>query len=406
MSTPAHALLLENIHENALAPLIAAGCRVTRLNEALTPAALRARLADVQILGIRSKSQIDVDLIQGAPGLQSIGCFCIGTNQVDLQAANRAGVPVFNAPLSNTRSVAELVLSELVALARQLGDRSREMHAGHWNKTAEHSYEVRGKTLGIVGYGHIGAQLGVMAEALGLRVIFYDILTQLPLGNNRPMASLDALLRAADFVSLHVPATPQTQQMIGAAQLAMMPAGSYLLNLSRGSVVDLSALAAALRAGHLRGAAVDVFPDEPERNQTAFHSPLHGLPNVLLTPHIGGATEEAQAAIGIEVATQLGRFMTAGTTLGAVNFPRLELPPAPTRHRLLNVHRNVPGVMRDVNQIVGALSANIHAQVLATDQDIGYFLMDLDQDLVDDVAEALTRLPNQIRTRVLPQLRV
>jgi D-3-phosphoglycerate dehydrogenase len=336
-----------------------------------------------------------------AHNLLTIGCFCIGTNQVALRDANHRGVPVFNAPFSNTRSVAEMIIAEIIMLARQLGDRVREVHEGRWRKVATGCYEVRGKTLGIVGYGHIGSQVGVLAEALGMRVVFYDVMTKLPMGNNYACGSLGELLDQADFVTLHVPATPQTQWMIGPQELARMKKGAYLLNASRGTVVQIPALAAALRSGHLGGAAIDVFPEEPESNSDGFKTELQGIPNVLLTPHIGGSTMEAQAAIGREVATSLLKFVNVGATTGAVNFPQVELAPARGTHRILNVHRNVPGVLRDVNKIVSDLNANIHSQLLATDAEIGYLIMDLDQDVSDAVSRRIAGLETNLRTRVL-----
>jgi D-3-phosphoglycerate dehydrogenase len=394
-------LLLENIHPSAKELFSAQGFQVELLAKALPEAELAKKVADVHLLGIRSKTQVTPRVLAEARRLLSLGCFCIGTNQVDVRAANQRGVPVFNAPFSNTRSVAELVLAEVVVLARQLGDRSREVHAGTWRKVATSCHEVRGKTLGIVGYGHIGRQVGVLAEAFGLRVVFFDIVTQLPMGLNQPMASLGAVLAAADFVTLHVPETPQTRNMIGEAEIARMKPGSYLLNASRGQVVDLGALAAAIRRGHIAGAAVDVYPEEPESNSDGFESVLRGLPNVVLTPHIGGSTEEAQEAIGREVATSLTKFVNTGATTGAVNFPQIELPPIPGTHRVLNVHKNVPGVLRDINKIVSDLDANIHAQLLSTDEHIGYLVMDLDQDVADDVRRAVAALDTNIRTRIL-----
>jgi D-3-phosphoglycerate dehydrogenase len=330
-----------------------------------------------------------------------VGCFCIGTNQVDVRAANRLGVPVFNAPFSNTRSVAEMMIAEIISLARQLVDRSHEVHAGLWKKVAAGCYEVRGKVLGIVGYGHIGRQLGVLAESLGLRVIFYDHVSKLPMGNNRAVGTLDELLEQADFVSLHVPETRETRNMIGAGELGRMKKGSYLLNASRGTVVDIAALAGALRGGQLGGAAIDVFPVEPESNDDPFHTELQKLPNVILTPHIGGSTSEAQEAIGREVGVALVKFVNSGATTGAVNFPQVELAQASKTHRILNVHRNVPGVLRDINRIVSELHANIHSQLLSTDADIGYLIMDLDQDVANDVRKAISALETNIRTRIL-----
>jgi D-3-phosphoglycerate dehydrogenase len=394
-------LLLENIHSSAHEFFEENGFEVEALTGALPEDVLIEKLRDVQVLGIRSKTQVTARVLAAADRLLTLGCFCIGTNQVDLHAAKLRGVPVFNAPFSNTRSVAELVISEVIALARQLGDRSREVHEGRWRKVSAGCYEVRGKTLGIVGYGHIGAQVGVLAEALGLRVLFYDIATRLPMGNNQPVATLAELLGRSDFVTLHVPATPQTHRMIGAEEIARMRKGAYLLNLSRGTVVQIPALAAALKSGRLGGAAVDVYPEEPETNSDGFVSELRGMPNTLLTPHVGGSTVEAQAAIGREVATSLVKFMDSGATVGSVNFPPVEPAPLPGTHRVLNVHRNVPGVLRDVNRIVSDRDANILGQVLATDADIGYLVMDIARDVSDDVAADMAALPTNIRSRVL-----
>jgi D-3-phosphoglycerate dehydrogenase len=303
-------------------------------------------------------------------------------------------VPVFNAPFSNTRSVAELILSEIVMLSRQLGDRVREVHVGTWKKAAIGAHEVRGKTLGIVGYGHIGSQIGVLAEAFGMRVLYFDIASKLPMGNNRSLPKLEDLLEQSDFVTLHVPETRETKDMIGAAEIARMKKGACLLNASRGTVVQIEPLADALRSGHLAGAAVDVFPKEPATNSEPFESPLRGLANVILT-------EEAQEAIGREVSTSLIKFVNQGATTGAVNFPQVELPLVREAHRILNVHRNVPGVLRDINRIVSDLNANIRSQMLVTDPDLGYLIMDLDRDVSQDVKRAVADLPTSIKTRIL-----
>jgi D-3-phosphoglycerate dehydrogenase len=394
-------LLLENVHKSALEAFGAHGFDVESRKGALKGGELGRALAGVHVLGIRSKTQVTDEVLASADSLLSVGCFCIGVNQVDLLAANRRGVPVFNAPFSNTRSVAELIIAEMVVLARQVGDRSREVHAGVWSKVSSNCYEIRGKTLGIVGYGHIGQQLGVLAEAMGMRVVFHDVATKLTMGNNRAVPTLGALLGQADFVSLHVPETPETKDLIGAAELRQMRRGSYLLNASRGSVVVIPALAEALAQKHLAGAAIDVYPEEPESNSEGFHTELRGLANVILTPHIGGSTEEAQEAIGREVSHTLAHFITTGATPGAVNFPKLELPRYQGAHRILNVHKNVPGVLRDVNRIVSDLNANIDRQVLSTDPQIGYLIMDLAQDVSADVGAAIAALPTSIRTRVL-----
>jgi D-3-phosphoglycerate dehydrogenase len=398
---PVNVLLLENIHPVAEQAFAHCGYQVQRLTRALPEAELAARLADVHVLGIRSKTQLTARLLDAAPALLSVGAFCIGTNQVDLAHANGRGVPVFNAPFSNTRSVAEMVIAEIIMLARQLGDRSREIHEGKWQKVAAGCHEVRGKTLGIVGYGHIGRQVGVLAEAMGLRVQFFDIAARLPMGNNRAASSLEEVLRSSDFVTLHVPETTQTRGMIGAAELAIMAKGSYVINASRGTVVDLHALAQSIRSAHLAGAALDVFPEEPDANSNGFVTPVRGLPNIILTPHVGGSTEEAQEAIGREVATALIKFLRSGATVGAVNFPEVDLPPSPGAHRIINVHRNVPGVLRDINRIVSDCDANIRAQMLATSGGIGYLVMDLDQDVADRVHRAVAALDTNIRTRIV-----
>ncbi|HUJ27485.1 MAG TPA: phosphoglycerate dehydrogenase [Myxococcales bacterium] len=394
-------LLLENIHQTAQDLIRAEGFHLDMAPRALPEDELAERLRDVHLLGIRSKTQITAKALANARRLLGIGAFCIGTNQIDLGAARLKGVPVFNAPFSNTRSVAELVLSEVIALARQLADRSREVHEGKWRKGAAGSVEVRGKTLGIVGYGHIGSQVGVLAEAVGMRVIYFDTSGKLPMGNNRPLGSLREVLEQADFVTLHVPETQQTRAMIGAEQLAQMRRGSYLLNLSRGTVVVIPALAEALRKGHLAGAAIDVYPQEPESNVDDFATELRGLANVILTPHVAGSTVEAQAAIGREVASALVKFVNAGATAGAVNFPQVEMPQTPGAHRILNAHRNVPGVLRDINRIVSERNANIRAQVLATDPEVGYVIIDLDNDVSDEVKADISALPTSIKTRIL-----
>ena len=397
---PLKVLLLENVHASAHELFGAAGFEVEVLSHALPPEALAGKLAGFDILGIRSKTRVTAAVLAEAP-LLAVGCFCIGTNQVDVGVANARGIPVFNAPFSNTRSVAELMIAEIISLARQLGDRSREVHEGRWRKVARQCYEIREKVLGIVGYGHIGRQLGVVAEGLGMRVLFYDHTPKLPMGNNVAVASLAELLSRADFVSLHVPETPQTKEMVGAKELALMRKGSYLLNASRGSVVVIPALAAALRSGHLAGAAIDVHPEEPEADGDGFATPLQKLPNVILTPHIGGSTSEAQAAIGREVASALTKFVTTGSTTGTVNFPVVEVAQLAGTRRILNVHRNVPGVLRDINRIVSDADANIRSQALATDPSIGYLVMDIDHDVSTEVYEGIARLETSIRTRIL-----
>ena len=394
-------LLLESIHPVAAEAFREEGFQVDMVKAALPEAELVARARDVHVLGIRSKTQVTPAVLDEARRMLAVGAFCIGTNHVALRHANRGGVPVFNAPFSNTRSVAELILAEVVMLSRHLGDRSREVHEGRWRKVASGSHEVRGKTLGIVGYGHIGRQVGVLAEGFGMRVVFFDIAARLPMGNNRALPTLDEVLATSDFVTLHVPETPQTRNMIGAAELARMRPGACLLNASRGTVVQIDALADAIRRGHVAGAAVDVYPDEPESNSDGFSSALRNLPNVILTPHIGGSTEEAQEAIGREVSAALIKYINSGSTTGAVNFPQIELPLTPDTHRILNAHKNVPGVLRDINRLVSDHNANIRAQVLSTDPDIGYLIMDLEQDVAQDVKRAIAALPTSIKTRIL-----
>jgi len=395
-------LLLENVHESAHEIFRREGFHVEAMSRALSEDELVEKLAGgVHLLGIRSKTHVTKRVLEAGKRLLSVGAFCIGTNQIDLEAAKIHGVPVFNAPFSNTRSVAELIIGEIVMLSRQLGDRSREVHEGKWRKTATSSYEVRGKTLGIIGYGHIGSQVGVLAEAMGMRVISHDIRPTLPMGNNKAVDSLEALLRTSDFVTLHVPETPQTKNMIGESELSKMKDGAYLLNLSRGTVVDVDALARAITSKKLAGAALDVYPQEPEKNSDDFASVVRGLPNVVLTPHIGGSTAEAQEAIGREVANVLSRFTNTGATTGAVNFPVVELPMADGAHRVLNVHRNVPGVLRDIHRLISDRNANVIAQQLATDPAVGYLVMDLDKEVASDVRKAIAALETSIKTRIL-----
>ena len=402
----AHALLLENIHATAIEALAAYDVEVRRMSTALDEDELIAALADFSgdgpvLVGIRSKTHVSPRVFDAVPRLTAIGAFCIGTDQIALDVARRGGVAVFNAPFSSTRSVAELVIAEVVILSRQVLPRRKAAHAGQWDKSAAGSHEVRGKTLGIIGYGHIGSQVSVLAEALGMRVVFYDIIPKLQLGNSQPCESLHELLRMSDFVTLHVPATPQTQWMIGPDELAAMKKGSYLLNASRGTVVQIDALCQALRSGHVAGAAIDVYPEEPEENTDSFVTELAGLPNVILTPHIGGSTQEAQASIGREVAQSICKFVAQGATTGSVNFPQVELPPSRGTHRILNVHKNVPGVLRDISRVVSELNANIHSQMLSTDENIGYLIMDLDQDVSAQVRDGISGLPTSIRTRIV-----
>ncbi len=397
---PIKILLLENIHPCAREALLEEGFEVHSEKGALSEKQLADLLPGYQALGIRSKTHLSGKLLSGQGHLQAIGAFCIGTNQIDLAEANKVGIPVFNAPYSNTRSVAEMVIAEMISLSRQLGDANMAAHRGEWLKSAKGSFEVRGKTLGIVGYGHIGSQVSVLAESLGLRVIFFDIVKKLPLGNARSTDSLDDLLANADFVSLHVPETQLTKNMIGLRQLEKMRKGSFLINASRGTVVDIAALAGFLKSGHVAGAAIDVFPEEPQSNDERFLSELQNLKNVILTPHIGGSTEEAQEAIGREVSQSLIWFLKFGVTLGSVNFPQVNVPPKVGGQRLINVHKNVPGVLGQVNGIVSKAGVNIKAQYLSTDQHIGYVVIDMDADssAVANVSEQVKNLPTSIKT--------
>ena len=397
-------LLLEGIHAVAEQTLVEAGHSVRRMAGALKEEQLIEQLEGVHFLGIRSKTNVTKKVLDAASAksLLSVGAFCIGTNQIALEHAMRKGICVFNAPFSNTRSVAELVMTEIVALSRELGDRIQEMHQGIWRKTAAGSREVRGKTLGVVGYGHIGTQIGILAEFFGMKVLFYDVASKLPLGNAQVVGALDTLLAQSDFVTLHVPETPQTKMMIGAKELATMKKGSCLINASRGTVVDIEALADAIKREHLHGAAVDVFPEEPESSDTkGFKTALQGLHNVILTPHVGGSTMEAQESIGKEVAASLIRYGELGTTASSVNFPHCELGVTPGTWRLSHVHQNVPGVLRDVNRVIGDAGANIHAQLLSTNSDIGYLMIDLDSDVRAQVVEGLRKLPTTIQARSL-----
>jgi D-3-phosphoglycerate dehydrogenase len=394
-------LLLENIHSLALEAFKSENFQVETLPGALTPAQLKEKIRDVHILGIRSKTQVTAEVLAEAKRLLTLGCFCIGTNQVDLEFAKKKGIPVFNAPFGNTRSVAEMTIAEVISLARQISQRSMEMHTKVWKKISNGCFEVRGKTLGIVGYGHIGSQVSTLAEALGMRVLYFDIISKLPLGNAKVCNTLRDLLKESDFITLHVPATAHTHRMINTEQFQQMKPGSYLINASRGTVVDIPALAEAVRSKHLAGAAIDVYPEEPETNSNDFLTELQGLYNVILTPHIGGATEEAQANIGTEVPAAMIRFVNSGSTSGAYNFPEVDLPPSPNSHRILNVHRNVPGVLREINRIISDIGANIQAQTLSTDEEIGYLVLDTDQSFSTEVKVAIEALETSIKTRIL-----
>ena len=397
-------VLMEGVSATAVGLFQAAGYTdITRHSKALEGAALVEAVCGTYVLGIRSRTQLTAEVLAAAGPLMAVGCFCIGTDQVDLHAARSLGIPVLNAPFSNTRSVAELTVGEIVMLLRRILPRSEGAHRGGWDKSATGSYEVRGKTLGIVGYGNIGSQLGTLAEAMGMRVVYFDRTDKLRTGNTAVLGSLADLLAVSDVVSLHVPDTPATQGMIGAAQVAAMKPGACLINNSRGSVVDLDALAAGLRSGHLAGAAIDVFPHEPKSAAEAFSSPLQGLPNVILTPHIGGSTEEAQERIGEEVARKLLDFLGTGSTGGAVNFPRIEQPRLAGQSRYLHVHRNVPGVLGRLNAVFSARNLNVSAQSLQTDGELGYVMIDAEgpPSTCGEVLGALCAIDGTIRARVL-----
>ena len=401
-------LLLEGVNDSAVERFIHAGyTNLERLPKALDGEALLEAVRGVHILGIRSRTRLTPTVLEAADRLLAVGCFSVGTNQVDLEAAETLGVPVFNAPFSNTRSVAELVIGEIVMLLRRILPRSTSAHQGGWDKSATHSHEVRGKTLGIVGYGNIGSQLSYLAEAMGMRVVFHDHTDKLRHGNTEPTASLHELLAQSDVVSLHVPETPATYRMIGAAEFAAMKPGAYFINNARGTVVDLDALAAALKAGKLRGAAVDVFPQEPGSNAEKFVSPLQGLPNVILTPHIGGSTEEAQERIGEEVARKLIDYSDNGSTVGAVNFPQAQLPPRPKGTRFIQVQRNLPGMLGKLNELFARHAVNIAAQYYETRGEIGYVVLDADASAADSarVLADIRALEGTIRARLVYEAR-
>ena len=398
-------LLLEGIHPRAVDALSHDGyTQIETHAKALPEQELIAALRDAYFVGIRSATRLTAKILEQAPHLIGIGCFCIGTNQVDLEAAQLRGIPVFNAPFSNTRSVAELVLAEIVLLLRGIPQRNAAAHRGGWIKTASGAYEARGKCLGIVGYGHIGTQVGLLAEALGMRVLFYDIENKLALGNAQALPALDALLEQADVLTLHVPETPLTKNMIAAPQLARLKRGATLINAARGSVVDIDALLAALESKHISGAALDVFPAEPKGNDDEFISPLRGMDNVLMTPHIGGSTEEAQQNIGLEVAHKLIKYSNNGSTLSAVNFPEVALPEHPGKHRLLHIHRNQPGVLSQINALFSDKQINIAAQYLQTNAQIGYVVIDIDNPGTAETKQlrkCLDAVAGTIRTRIL-----
>jgi len=398
-------LLLEGVHQTAVDVFKADGyTNIEYHPKSLPHSQLLESIGDAYMVGIRSATNLTADAFEHANRLIAVGCFCIGTNQVDLDSAQDRGVPVFNAPFSNTRSVAELVIAETIFLMRGIPRRNATAHRGGWIKTATASFEVRGKVFGIIGYGHIGTQVGLLAEALGMQVFFYDIETKLALGNAKPVGSLDSLLEMADVVTLHVPETPQTNRMIGAPQLARMKPGARLINASRGSVVDIDALVEVLKSEHLSGAAIDVFPKEPKGAGDEFVSPLRGFENVILTPHVGGSTEEAQQNIGTEVAEKLIKYSNNGSTLSAVNFPEVSLPEHPGKHRLLHIHRNQPGMLSQVNAVFSSQHINIAAEYLQTNPRIGYVVIDVeigDREETMELRRRLDEVPGTIRTRLL-----
>ncbi len=395
-------LLLEGVHQNAIDTLNAAGyTNIDYRKTALEGDELKEAIQDAHFVGIRSRTQLTEEVIESANKLIAIGCFCIGTNQVDLKAAMARGIPVFNAPYSNTRSVAELVLAQAILLLRRVPEKNMVCHRGGWDKSAVGSYETRGKTLGIVGYGSIGSQLSVIAESLGMHVIYYDVVTKLPLGNARQVGSMGELLANADVVSLHVPEVPSTRYFFTKEQFAQMKEGAIFMNAARGTCVVIEDLADALKSGHLAGAAVDVFPKEPKANGEEFQSPLRGLDNVILTPHVGGSTMEAQANIGLEVGEKFVAYSDKGMTLSAVNFPEIALPLTEGQHRLLHIHKNVPGVLSKINTLFAEQGINIAGQSLMTKGDVGYLVMDVDASASQEALDTLYNVEGTIRVRVL-----
>ncbi|MCS3457600.1 phosphoglycerate dehydrogenase [Aeromonas rivuli] len=395
-------LLLEGVHPNTVETFRAAGyTNVDYLKTSLSEEDLIERIRDVHFVGLRSRTQLTDKVLDAAQKLFAIGCFCIGTNQVDLKAAELRGIPVFNAPFSNTRSVAELVLGEILLLLRGIPEKNAKCHRGVWEKLANRSVEARGKKLGIIGYGHIGTQLGIIAESIGLKVYYYDIENKLSLGNAIQVPSMAELLNMSDVISLHVPETASTQDLIGAEQLRMMKPGAILINASRGTVVDIDALADVIKSGHLSGAAIDVFPSEPKSNDEEFLTPLRGLDNVLLTPHIGGSTQEAQENIGLEVASKLVKYSDNGSTLSAVNFPEVSLPGHKGSSRLLHIHRNQPGVMNQINQIFAEEGINIAGQYLQTSSEIGYVVIDVETEHSEKALAKLKEINGTLRARIL-----
>ncbi len=395
-------LLLENIHKDASDLFRKDGFNVRTELSAYSEQELLDTIGEIHILGIRSKTHITPRVLEKAEKLLAIGCFCIGTNQVALETAQLKGIPVFNAPYSNTRSVAELVIAEIICLARKISDQILCNHQGKWLKESKGCHEIRGKSLGIVGYGHIGSQVSVLAEAMGMKVYFYDIVSKLPLGNAIAMPSYAELLKNVDFLTFHVPESPNTVNLFTKEQIELMKDGSYVINASRGKVLNIEDLAQAIRSGKIAGAAVDVFPDEPKSSGERFSTPLQNLPNVILTSHIGGSTEEAQRNIGHEVSEKLIRYINNGSTGFAVNFPNIDMGEIkPGHHRILNIHKNQPGFLRDINSIVSELGGNILSQYLSTSVEIGYLAMDIDKNLGEELKNRIKTHPHSIRTRIL-----
>lgn len=395
-------LMLENISDAAIKVFRDAGYTdIKKIGGALSEDQLISEIKNVHMLGIRSKTQITEKVLQHAEKLQAIGCFCIGTNQVNLNAARRKGVVVFNAPYSNTRSVAELVIGASIVLIRKILDKNKAAHEGHWNKDAKGSFEIRGKTLGIIGYGNIGSQVSILAEGLGMKVIFYDTVTKLPLGNAASRKTLKDVVSKADIVTLHVPETHQTKKMVNKTLLKQFKKGSILINYARGEVVDLDALRISILDGHLSGAAIDVFPVEPEKNGDPFSTPLQNIPNVLLTPHVGGSTEEAQYNIGEDVSAKLLQYLEMGATTGSHTVPELSLSPQEGTHRILHIHSNVPGVLSEINSTLSSNKINILGQYLKTNDDIGYVVLDIDKKLSKNAVQLLRKVKETLKVRLL-----
>jgi len=395
-------LLLEGIHESALRTLKSHGYEnIEAVKGSISEQELLKKVKDIHFIGIRSRTQLTDVVFSAAEKLLAVGCFCIGTNQVNLDAALTKGVPVFNAPYSNTRSVAELVIAQAILLLRRVPEKNLLAHQGIWQKSAAGSFEARGKKLGIVGYGSIGSQLSVLAESMGMKVFLHDSVTKLPLGNANQVDSLEALMRECDVLSLHVPENPETRNMIGADELRWMKPESVVINASRGSVVDLDALAVALRENRIAGAAIDVFPHEPASNQDEFASPLRGIPNCILTPHVGGSTMEAQENIGIEVSEKLIKYSDNGSSFNSVNFPEVTLPAYSGKHRLLHIHQNRPGVLSEINIVFAKNGININSQYLQTNNEVGYVVMDVDAEHSKEALNRLNEIDGTIRCRVL-----